>query len=266
MHGLLNNLKLSRLRLAWFNVVVVMLLTACGTATTNPDDPTSGMDAPEIYNEAKKALKDGNYTTAIKFYERLESRFPYGNLAQRAQMEIAYAYYKDNEPESAILAAERFIKMHPNHTNVDYLYYLRGLAAYDLTKSFLDELFNQDPAERDPKAARRAFQYFGELVKNQPKSSYVSDAAERMVAIRNSLAKYEVQVAQYYMKRGAYLAAANRGKYVIENYHRTPAVPDALGIMVSAYRKLGMNDLANDSQRVLDINYPDRAASGSKSK
>lgn len=259
-------LMFSRLSFAWFNMVLLVLLTACGTSTTNPDDPTSGMDAPEIYNEAKKALKDGNYESAIKFYERLESRFPYGNLAQRAQMEIAYAYYKDNEPESAILAAERFIKMHPNHTNVDYLYYLRGLAAYDLTKSFLEEFFDQDPAERDPKAARRAFQYFIELIKNQPKSAYVSDAAERMVAIRNSLAKYEVHVAQYYMKRGAYLAAANRGKYVIENYQRTPAVSDALSIMISAYRKLGMNDLANDSQRVLDLNYPDRAPTDGKTK
>ena len=244
-------MKLFRL---WF-MIIGLLLSACST-TTNPDDPTSGMEAPEIYNEARRALKDGDYQTAIKFYERLEARFPYGNLAQRAQMEIAYAYYKDNEPESAILAADRFIKMHPNHANVDYLYYLRGLAAYDLSKSFMDKLFDQDPSERDPKAARRAFQYFVELVKNFPKSRYVKDAADRMVAIRNNLAKYEVHVANYYMKRGAYLAAANRGKYVVENYQKTESVADALNIMIAAYTKLGMKDLAKDAQRVLDMNYP----------
>ncbi|MBI3560266.1 MAG: outer membrane protein assembly factor BamD [Gammaproteobacteria bacterium] len=242
-----------------FVPLTVLLLVACSGGVTNPDDPTSGMDAPAIYIEAKNALKDGNYETAIKFYERLEARFPYGNFAERAQMEIAYAYYKYNEPESAILAADRFIKIHPNHPNVDYLYYLRGLAAYDLSKSFLDELFDQDPSERDPKSARRAFQYFSELVKAYPKSRYIKDAADRMLAIRNRLAMYEIHVANYYLKRGAYLAAANRGKYVVENYQHSPAVTQALGIMINAYQHLGMTDLAKDTQRVLDQNNQNQA-------
>lgn len=246
-------MKLTRLTA----LVGVLLLGACASGDgVDSSDPTYGMDAPEIYNTAKNNLKSGDYQTAIKFYERLESRFPYGNFAERAQMEIAYAYYKDNEPESAILAADRFIKLHPNHPNVDYMYFLRGLAAYDLSKSFFEELFDQDPSERDPKAARRAFQYFVELVKAYPNSKYIPEAAERMVTIRNSLAKYEIHVAKYYMRRGAYLAAANRGKYVVENYQKSPAVADALTIMVGAYKKLGMNDLASDAQRVLDLNYP----------
>jgi outer membrane protein assembly factor BamD len=238
-------------------LLLVILLGACST-NASLDDPTAGLDAQAIYAEAKRALKDGDYETAIKYYEKLEARFPYGNLAERSQMEIAYAYYKYNEPESAILAADRFIKIHPNHANVDYLYYLRGLAAYDLSKSFLQALFDQDPSERDPKSARRAFAYFAELVKNYPKSQYINDSAERMIAIRNTLAKYEVHVANYYMKRGAYLAAANRCKYVVENYQKTPAVQDALGILIAAYTKLGMTELANDTLRVLQLNYPAR--------
>ena len=238
-----------------FPLLLVLLSSACST-NASLDDPTAGLDAESIYAEAKRALKDGDYETSIKYYEKLEARFPYGNLAERAQMEIAYAYYKYNEPESAILAADRFIKIHPNHANLDYLYYLRGLAAYDLSKSFLQTLFDQDPSERDPKSARRAFQYFAELIKNYPKSQYLKDSADRMIAIRNTLAKYEVHVANYYMKRGAYLAAANRCKYVVENYQKTPAIEDALKIMITAYSKLGMTDLARDTQRVLELNYP----------
>lgn len=236
-------------------VIISLALHACAS-TTDPDDPTSGMDAKQIYEEASDRLKNGDYETAIKYYERLESRFPYGQYAERAQMEIAYAYYKDNEPESAILAADRFIKLHPNHANVDYMYYLRGLASYDLSKSFLESLFNVDPTERDPKAARRSFEYFSELVKKFPKSRFAKDAVERMMAIRNGLAQYEVHVANYYLSRGAYLASANRGKYVVENYQQTPSVADALAIMVQAYTKLGMMDLATDARRVLELNYP----------
>ncbi len=239
--------------------LISLLLHACAS-TTNPEDPTSGMDAKQIYQHASDQLKDGDYETAIKYYERLEARFPYGKYAERAQMEIAYAYYKDNEQESAILAADRFIKLHPNHPNVDYMYYMRGLASYDLTKSFLDNLFNVDPTERDPKSARRAFQYFAELVKKFPRSRYAKDAVKRMMVIRNSLAKYEVHVANYYLTRGAYLAAANRSKYVVENYQRTPAVADALAIMVQAYNKLGMKELAADAKRVLELNYPNHPA------
>ena len=245
-----------RLFIRVFSVTLLALLLHACASTGDKDDPTAGMDAKQIYEKASAELKSEDYQTAIKYYERLEARFPYGEYAERAQMEIAYAYYKDNEPESAILAADRFIKLHPNHPNVDYMYYMRGLASYDLSKSFLDTLFNVDPTERDPKAARRSFEYFAELIKKFPKSRYSKDAIQRMVTIRNSLANYEVHVANYYLSRGAYLAAANRGKYVVENYQQTPAVPDALAIMVEAYQKLGMKDLAADTRRVIELNYP----------
>jgi outer membrane protein assembly factor BamD len=237
-------------------ILGLVIVLAAGCAATSDDDPTEGMKVAEIYEEANATLKSGDYEKAIQLYERLESRFPYGKYAERAQMEIAYAYYKDSEPEAAIVAADRFIKLHPNHPNVDYMYYLRGLASYDLSESFLDSLFNVDPTQHDPKSARRAFEYFAELIKKFPKSRYSKDALQRMTLIRNNLAKYEVNVAGYYMRRGAYLAAANRGKYVVENYKRTPAVADALAIMVKAYKKLGMDDLAKDTERVLKLNHP----------
>lgn len=237
--------------------VVSIYAVMQGCAATHGEDPTEGMDVAQIYDEASSLLKSGDYTGAIVLYERLEARFPYGKYAERAQIEIAYAYYKDSEPESAILAADRFIKLHPNHPNIDYAYYLRGLASYDLGESFLQGLFDVDPSQHDPKSARRAFEYFAELVKKYPKSRYSKDAIQRMALIRNNLAKYEVHVANFYMRRGAYLAAANRGKYVVENYQRTPAVSDALAIMAQAYDKLGMTDLAKDARRVLELNHPE---------
>lgn len=248
-----------RIITVFFLLSAYILLPGCA-ATSDEEDPTAGMDVKEIYEEASTALKKGDYEKAITMYERLEARFPYGQYAERSQMEIAYAYYKDSEPESAILAADRFIKLHPNHPNVDYAYYLRGLASYDLSESFLESMFNVDPSQHDPKAARRAFEYFAELIKKYPKSKYSKDALERMALIRNNLAAYEVHVANFYMRRGAYLAAANRCKYVVENYQRTPAVADALALMVQAYEKMGMSDLANDARRVLELNYPNNAS------
>lgn len=231
------------------------LLSCAGTP--GEEDPTEGMSASEIYQEAKIKLSESEYEEAIKLFERLEARFPYGLYAQRAQLEIAYAYYKDNEPDTAILAANRFIKLHPNHPNVDYAYYLRGLASFDVSMNLLDKLFRQDASERDPKAARDAFKYFAELVKKFPKSRYTTDAIKRMKALRNSLARYELHVADFYMRRKNFVAAVNRASYVVENYPRTPAIPDALAVMVKAYRKLGLDDLAFDALRVLELNHPD---------
>lgn len=240
-----------------------LLLAGCSSTPNNLDDEdsevssVSGMSAAELYQEAKSNLRNANYDSAIQYYEKLESRFPYGSYATRAQMEVAYAYYKYGEKESAVLAAERFIKLHPNHPNVDYSYYLRGLASYDMTESFLGKVFDQDPTERDPKAARRSFKFFAELVKKFPKSRYAKDSVQRMVHLRNGLAQYEVHVANYYFNRDAYLAAANRGKYVVENYQQTPAVADALALMIKSYRKLEKPKLASDTMRVLELNHPD---------
>lgn len=236
--------------------IVAILLSGCATKG-GYDDETADWTAEHLYNEASDQLKNGNYDRAIELYEKLEGRFPYGQYADQARLEIAFAHYKNNEPESAILAADRFIKLNPRHPNVDYAYYLRGLAAFGEGQSFIRKMFKQDPTERDPKAARQAFQYFDELVTRFPKSRYAADSVQRMIYLRNRLAAYEIHVADYYMRRGAYVAAVNRAKYVVENYQRTPAVADALAVMVKGYRKMKMPQLAADALRVLKQNYPD---------
>lgn len=230
-------------------------LTGCASSG-EVDDETYGLTVAELYEQAKEKLTNAEYPGAIQYYEKLESRFPYGTYAERARIEVAYAYYKDSQPETAILAADRFIKLHPNHPNVDYAYYLRGLASFDDSVSFLARFFEQESSERDPKSVRKAFKYFSELVQRFPKSRYVPDSINRMKQLRENLARYEIHVASYYQRRGAHLAAANRAKYVVQNYQGTKAIPDALALMTSSYRKLGMHDLANDSFRVLELNHP----------
>jgi len=237
-------------------LVLVVFLTGCASSG-DVDDETYGMPVNELYQEAKRLLTSGEYTSAIQYYEKLESRFPYGTYAERARIEMAYAYYKDSQPETAIVAADRFIQLHPNHPNVDYAYYLRGLASFDNSVSFMDKLFDQEPSERDPQSVRKAFKYFSELIKRFPKSRYVPDSIKRMKELRENLARYEIHVAKYYQRRGAYLAVVNRTKYIIENYQGSRAVPDALALMIESYRKLGMPDLARDAYRVLELNYPE---------
>ena len=231
------------------------LVAACGTT---PDaDETKGWSAQKLYAEAKDHLDNRNYELAIKFYEKLEARYPYGRFAQQAQLEIAYAYYKDNEPAQAITAAERFIKLHPNHPSVDYAYYLKGLANFIEDPGWTGYVSAQDMTERDPKAANEAFGAFKDLVTRFPESRYASDAVARMNYLVNTLASHEIHVARYYMKRGAYVAAANRVQYALKAYPRAPANEEGLVIMVSAYDALGLNQLRDDAERVLKKNFPD---------
>jgi len=231
-------------------------LTGCATSQ-NADDDTYGMTVTELYEEAKRLLNNGEFSNAVQHYEKLESRFPYGTYAERARIEMAYALYKDSQPETAIIAADRFIKLHPNHANVDYAYYLRGLASFDNSISFLDKVFDQEPSERDPKSVRQAFKYFSALVQRFPKSRYVKDSIKRMKELRENLARYEVHVASFYQRRGAHLAAVNRAKYIVENYQGSRSIPDALALMTDSYRKLGMHELASDALRVLELNHPE---------
>jgi outer membrane protein assembly factor BamD len=242
-------------------LALAALLAASGCSLL-PDqiDTTKDWSAERFYSEGKEALQSGDYQTAIKHFEALEARFPFGRYAQQAQLELIYAYYKDEETASAVAAADRFIKLHPRHPFVDYAYYLKGLTNFNQSRGIVERYIPQDPTQRDPGAARQSFQDFAELVKRFPDSKYSEDARQRMIYLRNNLAQYEVNVARYYMKREAYVAAANRAKYAVENYQSTPAIPDALGIMVQAYKVLGLNDLAADAMRVLELNYPEHPA------
>lgn len=236
-------------------LLVAVILAGCGLLPEQADE-TRDWSAARLYTEAKSQLAEGNYERAIKLFERLEARYPYGPYAQQAQLEVAYAYYKDNEPVSAIAAADRFIKLYPNHPHVDYAYYLKGLANFIEDRGLLAGLGGQDMSERDPRAARESFDAFKELVTRFPDSKYTPDALARMRYLVNALASHEVHVARYYFKRGAYVAAANRGKYVVEHYQQAPALEEALYIMAMSYDRLDLADLRDDALRVLRQNFP----------
>lgn len=239
-------------------LLLLALLGATSGCSLIPDqiDETENWSASKFYSEAKSALTSGDYEGAIKYYELLESRFPFGKYAQQAQVEIAYAYYRYDEPASALAAADRFIKLHPRHPHVDYLYYLKGLVNFNAGKDLISKYIPQDPTQRDPGAARASFDDFSTLVRKYPNSKYSADARQRMLFLRNNLAEYEIHVANYYMRRDAYIAAANRAKYVVENYQKTTAVPKALSIMARAYKLMGLQDLSDDTLRVLKLNFP----------
>lgn len=236
-------------------VAATLALGGCGLLPEVQDE-TAGWSAQRLYSEAKNNLNSGNYERAVKLFETLEARYPFGRYAQQAQLEIAYAYYKDNEPISAIAACDRFIKLHPNHPHVDYAYYLKGLVNFNDDLGYLGNLIDQDLSERDPRAARDAFLAFKELVTRFPESKYVPDSTARMKYLVNALANHEVHVAKYYLKRQAWIAAANRAKEVLKTYPEAPAMEEALAILVIAYDKLQLTDLRNDAQRVLALNFP----------
>ncbi len=250
-----------------FGIIIVASLFLSGCSLI-PDqiDQTKNWSASKFYSEGKKALSEGDFEEAIKFYEQLEARFPFGKYAQQAQVEIAYAYYKFDEPESSLIAADRFIKLHPRHPNVDYLYYLKGLVNFNAGRDLISRYIPQDPTQRDPGAARTSFDDFSVLVRKYPDSKYAADARQRMLYLRNNLAEYEIHVARYYMKREAYLAASNRAKYVVENYQKTTAIPKALMVMSKAYQAIGLDDLSKDAMRVLNKNYPNYQDNGAITK
>jgi len=241
-------------------LLLLPLLTAGCAWLPDQVDETTGMNASELYSLAKEALGEHNYEMAIDYYVKLEGRYPYGRYAEQAQLETAYAHYKAQEPAAAVAAADRFIKLHPRHPHVAYAYYLRGLAMFEPGDNFLERFVPTDKTGRDPAAAREAFGYFQELITRFPDSRYTKDAVQRMTYLRNRLADYEVRVAAFYLTRGADVAAAERAGYVVENYDRTPAVPEALALMVEAYRRMEMGALADDALRVLRLNYPDHPA------
>lgn len=232
------------------------LLGGCGILG-EPKDETADWSPNKLYATAKEALNDGQYDTAVKYFEKLEARYPYGRYAQQAQVEIAYAYWKSGEPASALAACDRFIKLHPKHPHIDYIYYLKGLINFNEDLGFLAHVSAQDQSERDPKSANESFEALKELVTRFPDSKYTPDAALRMQYLVNALAAHEVHVARYYMKRGAYLAAINRAQYAVKTYQQAPAIEEALFIMVKAYDELAMVDLRDDSLRVMQKNFPD---------
>lgn len=245
-------------------LILLLSLIGCGgsshTLKEGLDLDAKPRPAEEMYAEAKKELDDKNYEKAGKLFESLQTQYPYGRYAQQAQMEMAYAYYKQNEPESALSAIDRFIKQYPSSAHLDYIYYLKGVVHFDAHTSIFAGIFPQNPSQHDPRSAQESFDAFKELVTRFPNSKYAPDATVRMQYLVNLLARHEVDVASYYLQRGAYVAAVNRAKIVLSDYPQSPLTRDALQVMVQAYNALGMTDLRDDVQRVLDRNSKDAAA------
>ncbi|WP_276488548.1 outer membrane protein assembly factor BamD [Ectopseudomonas mendocina] len=235
-------------------IAILALTAACSSKQPEVDENLSEV---ELYQQAQADLDNRSYTQAISKLKALESRYPFGRYAEQAQLELIYAYYKNAEPEAAKSSAERFIRLHPQHANVDYAYYLKGLASFDQDRGLLARFLPLDMTKRDPGAARDSYNEFAQLTSRYPNSRYAPDAKQRMIYLRNLLAAYEVHVGHYYLTRQAYVAAANRGRYVVENFQETPSVGDGLAIMTEAYQRLSMDDLAATSLETLKLNYPD---------
>ncbi len=240
------------LRLLPVLLLSTLLLGGCASTL----DDSSKWSAELLYSEAKAALQSGDYESAIKHFETLEAKYPFGKYAEQAQLDTAYAYYKFEEPDSAIAAADRFIKLHPRHPSVDYAYYLRGLASASKKDNPLDFAITIEPSLLDPSSARQSFNYFNQLVQRFPDSRYVQDAIRHMKILREHLAEHEIHVARYYLKRHAYVAAAKRATFVLETYPRSPTIPNALDILITAYAALDLPDLATDVRRVKELNFP----------
>ncbi|MFT7235640.1 MAG: outer membrane protein assembly factor BamD [Methylophagaceae bacterium] len=240
--------------------VSLLALSGCSSLDINTDplpEPAESWPVEKLYSEAKKSMDREDYETALKYYQDLEARFPFGDFAQQALIDSSYAHYKADDPENALATLDRFIRVYPQNQNMDYAIYLRGLINFTRDVGILERYLPRDESQRDPGAAKYALQDFSNLISRYPSSQYSEDASQRIVYLRNRLARYEINVAHFYMRRGSYIAALNRGKYVVENYQRTPAMPDALVIVAKAYKILEMNGLAEDTLRVLEANYPD---------
>ena len=238
------------------SLVFTLVLVAC-SGRGDFADPTRNWSEAELYRQAREALDDGDYETAIDYYGKLGARFPFGSHAPQGQLDLVYAYYRMREPDSALEEADRFIEFHPRHPEAAYAYYIKGLANYGRTYGWLDRVMQADRASRDTSEFAAAFDDFKAIVERFPDSRYAADARDRMVELRDTLARHELLVAQFYLSRKAWVAAANRADHVVRNFPGSSSAGPALAIMVRAYRAIGRDELAADSLRVLRANFPD---------
>jgi outer membrane protein assembly factor BamD len=238
--------------------LILVIIMALGIAACGPKvdiDPTADWSAEKFYLEASSELAAGNYLTAIEYYETLESRFPFGNYALQAQIDVAYAYFKFEEPDSAITALDRFIKLHPRHPSVDYAYYLKGLVNFERGGTILDVISERDPSEFDKNLLLRAYNDFKLLTQRFPGSKYATDARKRMIFLRDQLARADYNVASYYASRDAWVAVTGRTQFILQNYQGTSVIRPTLELQLKAYQQLGMEQLARDTQRIIELNY-----------
>lgn len=239
----------------WLTLTLTLALAATGCSSSSKNDVPD--EAPEVlYQDARERLQAGNYIRAAELLEAMDSRYPFGAYSNQVQLDLIYAYYKQDDTVRALANIDRFIRLNPNHPSVDYARYMRGLANMSADYNFFQNLFNIDRADRDPTYARQAFADFRQLLRQHPDSVYAADAKARMISLKNRLARYDLAVANYYVKRKAWLAAANRAKFVVETYPDTEQLKPALEIMEQTYNKLGLTEMANHAKAVLKANYP----------
>lgn len=238
------------------SVVFALVLAAC-SGFGDQTDPTRNWSEAELYREAREALDNADFETAIDYYGKLGARYPFGSNAPQGQLDLVYAYYKFREPDSALEEADRFIEFHPRHPEAAYAHYIKGLANYGRRYGWFDRILRTDRSERDTTEFAAAFDDFKTVVEQFPDSRYAPDATDRMVELRDTLARHELVVAEFYLARKAWVAAANRAEYVVRNFPSSTSAGPALAIMVRAYRAIGLDELAADSLRVLRTNYPD---------
>ncbi|MDP5137526.1 outer membrane protein assembly factor BamD [Rheinheimera baltica] len=239
-----------------FLLISMLALTLTACAGKPKDVPNSTQTAQTMYQQAKEVLDKGLYNRAIEMLSAVENRYPFGPLARQIQLDLIYAYYKAGDVQKALASIDRFIRLNPNHPELDYVYYMRGLSNLQADENALHDAMGINRADRDLASTRQAFDDFKIMISSFPQSKYAAEAKKRMLSIKDTLAQHELLIADYYMRRGAYLAAANRGKYIVEFYRDSVLVEQALEVMVESYDKLGLTKLKEDTYQVLKLNFP----------
>jgi outer membrane protein assembly factor BamD len=240
-------------------VLIIAAIAVAAGCANNDEQETIVNDLVEAYESAKKSVNRGNYSRGIQIFEAIQARYPFSDLSRQIELELMYAYYKSGQKEQAVETADTFMRENPIHERVDYALYIKGLAYFEDEAGFLERRFKKDVTKRPPKEVAESYSSLRRLVDRYPASQYAPDAEQRMVFLKNRLAAYENHVADYYLRRGAYIAALNRAKNALEEYNGAVGNADSLSIMAKAYDKLGMDDLAADARRVLELNFPNES-------
>jgi len=247
---------LARLQTRARQAILLSTLAVLAACAGNEETFDAVQDLQEAYDEAQTSIQSGNYSRGIQVLEAIQARYPFSDVSRQIQLDLMYAYYKSGAPELAVEAADTFMRENPIHPRVDYALYIKGLAYFDDNPGILERWFRKNTDKRPPKDVEQSYQAFRRLVERYPASEYAPDAQQRIVFLKNRLAAYENQVADYYLRRGAYVAAASRAKNALEAFNGADSNEESLRIMIAAYEELGLNDLAADARRVLELNFP----------
>jgi len=250
-------IKRKNLLSAIITVFAVLSLAACSSVEDDQRKLVENQGAGALYKEAKRSMDIGNFSAAAQILSTIDSKYPFGPLSHQVQLDLIYAYYKTGDIEQTLATIDRFVRLNPNHSDVEYALYMRGVINMEQDNNLFQELFGVDRSDRDPSKSKEAFEDFRRLIEKHPDSKYAADAKQRMLYIKNRLAKYEIEVGRFYMRREAWVAAANRGRYVLEYFPDTEQVQPALEIMVSSYNELGLDELKSNAIKTLRLNYPE---------